>query len=823
MKIIDFIKELYATVYDNGSEQSDEVHTLDLDLKDLWDSLRNKWGFLDHCALDIDQTAEDYDSRTNMWKNIVEDSKALSDLDFVLKHGEDYLTWMHKDGELDTEAINFEKNRVLKKPYPIALELDDKFLDWDGQKIYSFKIHEEYPFRINLHVKHEKRIFHELLIFFSVSVENPVKKAFSMEFINNFYRALVSSYEVTHYLKAEDYRNTLAQIQDYAITEVYEPNYKFMDYLKAEPFMFSVHYLDLIGSSLDSLLALLSSHLRKILDLIAKFELIHRPLEYYSIFGKEVENFIDQGKHMFLKAQDLLYSEKNNQKKSSKKQEKKPGLKEITLVKLFQLEYDHDIEQKSDPSNAGYRSLPTIYKKYEKKLGISWKTFNDKAVGIIERSPRFEDRKRMKSGGGKEFRVILPDFILLREKKTEDLQIGNFKGEKYEVLLDYEQAKMLHEDGKVGTAVNTFEKLLSSYSEKLVSYSYVYCDICYRLGLIYERYGYLDDAERVYKTGQQNFALSGKRYYWFKIGLLKNELLRGSYQKLQDKIIEKENTIKKFLKQDLEELNLNYQYIEGTNLEDLDIVYIRDLKRDSEYSRNPVFQEVVQLDLDLMHLQVLKLDLLRREFYRESLYKLEIDAQRDEIYFKQYLSESMQVILDKSKKIVEKLKNNTFNFGNRSFVLVRLYKSFFEESHFDDRGFDYGAIPDTFFPEYYTKFLFDVANYTTLTDRHIFERLDKKEFVSLDRESQVEYLLKFCVSNWRPSAFGARGYPKINVYINMNTLLEHASFLVDKYKLVQFNEVIKKVQPWLKQVVEDFITNYSKIAERLKNREVRKL
>ena len=140
-----------------------------------------------------------------------------------------------------------------------------------------------------------------------------------------------------------------------------------------------------------------------------------------------------------------------------------------------------------------------------------------------------------------------------------------------------------------------------------------------------------------------------------------------------------------------------------------------------------------------------------------------------------------------------------------------------------DFWFDYGYTPDTFFPYYYTKYLFDIANYTSQTDRHIFERLDKGEFVSLDSESQVEYLIKFCVSNWRGYAFGTRGYNTINIYKNMKTLIDHAKYLVKKYELVHFYKIIKEVQPWMEKMVDNFIVGYYKIAERIKNREVRKL
>jgi len=824
MELINFLKELYndTTISDNQIELLDEVHILDLNLTDLWDSLRNKWGFLDKSALNVFHTAEDYYKRKNEWKKIVKDSKKLSDLDFVLKYGGNYLTSMHDAGILDEQTINFEKDHIIKKPYPIALELEGKFLDWGGQKIYSFKIHEEHPFRVNLHIKHEKRIFHELLLFFSISVENPKKKVFSIEFINNFYRSLILAYEIIKFLELENYRKASVRIEDYTTYDSSKSDF-FLDYLKSIPFLFNVFFIDLIGFSLHSLFNLLSSQLEKIQELFTKFELVNQPAIYYSKFEEQIKEFIEQGNHLFQKAGDLIYTSKISEKKSLKKQEKKPSLTEEKLIELFQLEFDQDLHEEVDNADMGFRSLPNINKKYGKRLGISWKTFSDKALNIIKRSPRFETRKRMKSGGGLEFRVKPTEFVILKEKILPVMQFENYEGENYETLMEYEQAKILHEDGKIGKAVEIFERLLTSYDDKSHKYSFIYCDICYRLGLIYEIHGYLDDAVRVYITGQQNRALSDPISYSFDIALFKTDLLKGNLGNLLNKITDLEKTIKKTLKQDLMELNSKYQYIDGCNLEDLDIVYIRDLKRDMTYSQNPVFQEVVQLDEDLLHLQVLKLDLIRRDYYYESLRHLEIDTQIDEIYFKQSTSDLMRVLLEQSEKILTEVNKNKFNYGNKSFVLFRLYKTFFEQVQFDDRGFDYGYTPDTFFPYYYTKYLFDIANYTSQTERHIFERLDKGEFVSLDSESQVEYLIKFCVSNWRGYAFGTIGYNTINIYKNMKTLIDHAKYLVKKYELIHFYKIIKEAQPWMEKMVENFIVGYYKIAERIKNREVRKL
>jgi len=819
-ELIDFLKELYQDTSESDKEA--EIHVLDLKLEGLWESLSKRWGFLDKSALDIDHVAEDYNNRKNKWKNIVEDAKKLTDIEFVIKHGDSYLKELQDAEELDERTIRFEKDHILRSPFPIALELDEKFLEWDGQKIYSFKIHEVYPLRVNLHIKHEKRLFHEILYFFSLSIEKPKGQEFTMNFINSYYSSMIISYEIISYLESENYRKSSARIEKYTnYNSKYCDMYLELDYSKSIPFFLKVYFIDLFSDSIKSLLSSLSSHLENIQEIIDNFRNVSQPSNYYSIYEEEVKQFIEQGKRLFLKNEDLIYKTRAKERKTDFKKEKKASLSEEILLGLFQLEYDRDIKMNIDISDAGFRSLPEIFKKNKVRLEMSWKTFNDKALNIIERSPRIKTRDRKKTGGGKEYRVKVTEPEMIDKSLTPSIILEEISGEKHEILMEYEQAKILHDDGKVKMAVDMFESIIGSYETPIEAYSYIYCDICYRLGQIYELNGYLANAERVYKAGDQNKALSSQQSYSFEIALYKVELLRGNYQNLVEKLSKLEKKIQNRLSHDFEILNREYKYIEDTNIEDLDIVYIRDLKRDLDYSKNPVFQEVIQLDLDLLNLRVLRLDILRRQYYKNSLENMEIDVHADEIYFNQEISENMKMILDQAENILKEVNLNNFNFGNKAFILIELYKTYFENGRLMDRWFDYG-IPDTYFPDYYTKFLFDMTNYTALTDRIIFERLNRFEFISLDPESQVEYLIKFCVSNWRVHGSGIRGYNLINKYKNMKTLIDHANFLVEKFELVHFRKIVKQVQSWMEKIVKDFIESYSEIAERLRKREVRK-
>ena len=109
IELINFLKELYKDTIteDKELEVVNETFVLDLDLEDLWDTLRDKWGFLDESALDINDVAEDYNLRKQKWESMVEDAEKLSDLDFIKKHSIG-LSWRNDESELTDEIIRFE-------------------------------------------------------------------------------------------------------------------------------------------------------------------------------------------------------------------------------------------------------------------------------------------------------------------------------------------------------------------------------------------------------------------------------------------------------------------------------------------------------------------------------------------------------------------------------------------------------------------------------------------------------------------------------------------------------------------------------------------
>ena len=64
-QLIEFLKELYKDKDQNEKaiKATSNIHILDLNLKDLWGYLTNKWGFLDKSALNINSISQDYKRR----------------------------------------------------------------------------------------------------------------------------------------------------------------------------------------------------------------------------------------------------------------------------------------------------------------------------------------------------------------------------------------------------------------------------------------------------------------------------------------------------------------------------------------------------------------------------------------------------------------------------------------------------------------------------------------------------------------------------------------------------------------------------------------
>ena len=816
-QFISFLKEVYqdTQITEDTSETSANIRFLDLNLKELWGFLKMKWGLLDKSALSISDMIADYKNRKAQWDQILDDSKKLTDREFILKHSEYRVLLENQDkqGKLDEFSIETEKNVILVRQPPMALKIDEKYVQWNGQNIYCFKIYEKSPFRINLHIKHEKRYFHDILLFFTFSIENPKNETFSMEFINNYYLSLISMYEIINLLKSNNYNKASVKISDGNIDSDINT---LMSY-KKKPFLFKVYYLYMMHNSLGDMLELLSSHLEKIQERINKFTSIQKPAEYYSKFEEEVKLYLEKGKHLFLKSEDLFYKPKVIEQKVAKKPSKKPRLTEEKLIDVFQLENEMDVNLKVKAQDTGFRSLPEIFKLYKNRLNISWKTFNDKALLILEKSPKFEQRERNKVGGGKEYRISTePKIDEYRETRSE-LRSEDLTQEDYEIIMLYEQAIIMHDDGQINNVIHLFKQILDIYGPELEAYSWIYCDVCQRLAAIYENLYILNDAEILYKNAMVNAALGNNLVYSYKIAGLKIAILRGNIEGLNEKILKLEQLISEKLEKNLLELNINYQYIEGTNIEDLDIVYIRDLKRDEEFTTNPTFQEVIQLDLDYLMIQLLKLDLLRRAILIESFKNfknvpLEVD-------YNQNNTPLTQKLFKEADEILDRVYQNKFNWGNRNFILFGIYKTYFNNMRGGDRiweeGFDYG-MPDTYYPYYRTKYLFNITNYENLGIYRFFEPLTKEEFFYLDPENQVEYLVKLCGGSWIDSPFGTSSENVINIHKNMKTLIDYAVYLVEKHKLEHLKDYTKLTQEWVAKEVNDLIIAFEKRKNRRK-------
>ena len=833
-EFIDSLTIIFEDIIDDVNIQSVKHNLifLDLDLDDLWDFLKNKWSYIDSIAIDFSKEYKDFKKRKKNWKLLLRDSEILSDIDFILKYSEfkTYISNLLKENKLTEEKIKFEKESISKNdPKFIAQEIEENLIEWENRKIYSFKIYDNFPLLVNLSIRLEKIRFYNLLIFFTFTIRNPGKEqVFSMELINNYYHSFILSYELLNLLKSFDFREL---DKFYVSNETYSSHKKNYYYstptqeeIETQPFLFQCSYLNLLHESTLELFTHLSDILRNMSIIIQKCEKINDPKTYYSNFQQDLKEFLKKGKELFSKSFELIYELPEKGDTLTKRKYEKPKITIDKLLDFFQKEYNKDQQNQLTSEDAGFRSLPEIFNLFKDEIKISWATFNKKALEILKNSSKFEIRERQKKGGGKEFRIIPKPTEFIKDQKpvisSEILLSHNIKEEDYENLIMYEEASLYYYDNQLNKTVDLYENIFNSYTEKINEFSWLYCDVTFRLGNIFTNFGLFNIAEFYYTKGKENYRLTEQKSLLFNIEELKLKRLRSGSYNLTNEINELEKKIKDLINKQLNNLNENFEFIDELSIQDLDIYYIRGLKQDPDFKNNPIFQKTVQFDKNLLKLNLLRLDHLRKEIFiqttKNPLKLFEEDGKKKEII----LPENIIQLLDEANKILEQVFKNKFNWGDINFILFELYKTYFEnvkniKKRPYDQGFDYG-VPITFFPTYYTKFLFNIINYDW--ENTIFEPLNKREFLSLDFDSKAEYLVKLCDYKFRIPGLGVRADKFIPFLKNLKTLIQYAINIIEENQIDYLYRLAKKVQADIEKGLKEFLERYKKIKERVKKR-----
>ncbi len=819
--IKEFITSLSDLFHDINNEKTieikerQEITILDLWLDDIWESLKSEWQFRDKTAIDFYDAYLDFKYRQKQWETLLNDKSSMDDIEFIKKYSANkvWIQNMFKENKLDEEMIKYEIEQIsLKPPIFIPEKYFNSQYRWNTYKIYSFQFYHDFPLEINLHLKLDKRQFYNFLIFFTFVIKNPeIDNDFSLEIINQNYKSSIIAYELFKTLFELKYKEIdsfyasnktyVSDSYDLFVSEgIYQKNDNHSEY---PPILFKCFSLNLLYYSKEDLFLYLLKHLKLIRKKIKNFSDITNPETYYQNFEDKVKRFFEEGKRLFYNSQEIIYKKTKPELTRNIEKAKKPKLSIETLLGLFEKEYQKDIEKNKETSHLGYRSIKKIYDIYEKQIDISWGTFNKYARKIIEHSSRFESRRRQKSGGGFEYRIKIKkdkETSLEKGKQIEVLEVDEH--EDYDNLIKVEEASLYERDGKIEKAIEIYEEIFYQYPEKLENYSGLYSSICFSLGYLYLETGACNIAEKYYKKGEEMSKLGKKMFLHFLIALFEIKLLRGDDKNLLEDVEELKSKYCNLTKKLLHEINQKNQFIDDLLLEDLDEYYIRSLTRDEVFKKqNPEFRLLLYIESNLLKLNLLILELLRKKILNLTLNKKFENKTADELI----IPINIQAILDKAHQILDDYDKNKFSRANSwDFGLHEIYKLFFSNMNKIEKrpyDWDYDRISyGKFFPDYYKRYLYEVIEFDY--EHMIYEPLDLFEFQSLDKISKLEYILKLCESKLKVPGLRVKWENTLNFYINLKTMANYAITLCEGVENIEFlnlanylkEQVLKRIE-----------------------------
>ncbi len=811
-KFVQSLKDIFEINIEENREnllEKQEIKILNLYLDEFWQYLENSWQDLDNIAIDFYQSCLNYQSTIPNWNIILEDSENLSEIDFILKHSQyrSSIAQLKSDNKLDDDYIQFEMKEILKNP-PKIINNDDlnKFKRFG---LYSFKLYENSPLKINLHLRLNKGISFNFLILFSLTIEYPKKEQeFSMAFINDYYQSSIILYELQKFYYELGYsvvENYYANREKYISDDLISKNKTnefynitqndlfYNQFSKSSssgiiinpPIEFKAFYLNLLHNSPYELFLHLSSNLNKINNIIEKYSKILNPKSYYDSFEFELKDFLEKGKKLFSKSEELVYEKLTPEKKIEYKIPKKKKVTQDKVYDLLLKEYDVDIKQGKESGNAGFRSKKEFFDKYKKQLNVSQGTFYKYLTKIISKSNNFEKRERQKSGGGEEFRVIIEekkDLIKVKRLITQmSLPPSDHYKESYEYMVKFEEAMFYYADDQYNMAKTILKKIYSAYPEQLKIDSFIYSQLLNHLGDVYFKIGKLDKALNYFKEGDELVKESRRDLFEFKVEMLKIKRWEGDYSNLFDEIIDLEKRIQTLFEFKLKKINEDYNFVDNSKIEDLDIYHISKLKSDPNFRRIQPFLEIITLELNLLKINFLKLDLLRRKIILESTRNpiKEIEQNRKIV---KVIPNEIKELLNEAYKIIELSLKIKFNREHNFSLPFNLFKHYFDNIKnivkipfsSDQYIFDFEPVC----PLYYFRFLKAIVN--TEPDNQIHECLSKDDIDRLDAESQIEYYIKLSQYELETPFFRVNGQELINLFTNLKTLMDYTIYLGEK-------------------------------------------
>ena len=686
----EFLKELFNVELDDVKPSSiSKIKVLNINQQELAKELKNFWTYLYNKCLNFSLIQEEYIEKFRPWKEKYDSFIAVKDDQDLLIFLEKYFSiWM---------KLSFKSKDITKKEiYDIINHEKPSFFRSIPTQMGSYKnllIFENDSFRLTAHLKLKeyKTNTYSLVIVFSFWFENIFDSwEANLEVINDNYKNLMIAYDVIKKLKSLRYEESYLNVEEtssgnkfirspYTITE--NPLHPSNNLI-----------LEILSDNSIRLFEELVSHIYIIDDVIERFEEQNNlsPYSYFENLTIELKQFLLKGKELFLKAEDLL-------QKSTISREKTiiPGEKEIEEMK-FSFEQiigffkDALEKDKGDdtilPEEKGFRTQNQIFDEYKDNIDGSKPTFyyyfdNLKLESFLE------VRNKRGKGGGKECRYkeikVDSDQILYESGAIEKPpEKGDLSTERIEI----QEALTCYNYNDLEYSIQIFSHVLKS--EELESDLILYTTCLYYLGRSYFKKGdYKKALEAFNKAHMKNQSLYNVKY-----SLIESYLHIQDYTNALKLVNEIISGVREIIQSSEINLNLDYIFARPIDAESLDIIHPEITEKDMfsnwlitlnkptiavQFVHTPISErrnEIVNIvNNNITSIQILykkylsslflKLEILRRSFFREVLEKKE---------------EQISKIIDEFLLYCREIRNDSIVDNRLSFEDYRGYISYFK-------------------------------------------------------------------------------------------------------------------------------------------------
>ena len=195
-KSLDFFYEDIREIPSNLTTKISKIIFLDVENDDFWGIIKENWSNIDNNSLNFSQLYKEYKNKKRIRNQAQIDSEKLSDSELILKYNteESWLLDAIDNKRLSDKDIKFYKQRILEMP-----ELFDKreIVNYQEYSILSFKVFDDFPLSINIHLMLTKGISYNFFVFFTIRICYPeYLNKFYMKFIDNYYNKSIIFYDL---------------------------------------------------------------------------------------------------------------------------------------------------------------------------------------------------------------------------------------------------------------------------------------------------------------------------------------------------------------------------------------------------------------------------------------------------------------------------------------------------------------------------------------------------------------------------------------------------------------------------------------------------